>query len=183
MKTWLSFFAELSSRLSSILEFDFVYIWDDMSYKNGPLISPQMVEEFLIPYNTELIQQLKQLGYKLFMWDSDGDPRKIIPSFVGAGINAFLPCEINSGVEPLELQKKYGKTLSLCGGIDKRALARSKSNIHEEVMRKVPELLRHGGYVPAIDHGIPNDVPFENYCYFLELVRNLGKEITPELSG
>jgi uroporphyrinogen decarboxylase len=101
---------------------------------------------------------------------------------VATGINAFLPCEVNSGTEPLELQREYGKRLSLCGGIDKKVLARGRSDIYEEVMRKVPELLRHGGYVPAIDHGIPSDVSFNNYRYFLEMVRNLGKDITPEVS-
>jgi hypothetical protein len=183
MKTWLSFYTELSSRLSAILDFDFVYYWDDMSYKNGPLISPQMVDEFMTPYYRELIQHQKRLGYRLFMWDSDGDPRKIIPAMIATGINAFLPCEVNSGTEPLELQREYGKRLSLCGGIDKKVLARGRSDIYEEVMRKVPELLRHGGYVPAIDHGIPSDVSFENYRYFLEMVRNLGEDITPEVSA
>jgi uroporphyrinogen decarboxylase len=181
MKTWLAFFTELSSRLSAILEFDFVYIWDDMAYKNGPLISPQMVEEFMVPYYAELIQHLKHLGYTLFMRDSDGDPRKILPSVVEAGVNAFLNCEINSGVEPGELQKEYGKKLSLCGGIDKKVLAKRESDVYEEVMRKVPDLLRHGGYVPAIDHSVPNDVPFQNYYNFTDLVRNLGREIIPEL--
>jgi hypothetical protein len=183
MKTWLSFYAELSSRLSVILDFDFVYIWDDMSYKNGPLISPRMVDEFMVPYYRELIQHQKGLGYRLFMWDSDGDPRKVIPSMLSSGINAFLPCEVNSETEPLELQKEYGKRLSLCGGIDKKMLARGRKDIYEEVMRKVPDLLRHGGYVPAIDHGIPSDVPFENYAYFLEMVRKLGNDIKPKLPG
>jgi hypothetical protein len=181
MRKWLDFYCSLAAHLSDHLEFDFVYIWDDMAYKNGPLISPEMVSQFMQPYYAELIEHLRGLGYRLFLWDSDGDPRKILSLMVGAGINAFLPCEITSGVEPLSLRRQYGPSLSLCGGIDKRVLARSKGATYEEVMRKVPALLRLGGYVPAIDHGIPSDVPFDNYCYFIEIVRRLGREIQPDL--
>ena len=178
MDTWLRFYCGFADRIN--LEFDFIYIWDDMAYKNGPLISPHMVGEFLVPYYRELIQHYSRLGYKVFMWGSDGDPRKILPLMVEAGVNTFIPCEINSGVEPLELQMQYGRNLSLCGGIDKKALVRNEADIYEEVMRKVPDLLINGGYVPAVDHGVPPDVPFENFSYFIDLVRRLGREIQPD---
>lgn len=54
-------------------------------------------------------------------------------------------------------------------GIDNRALAKGKEAIEEEVLGKVPRLLEQGGCIPMVDHGVPFDVPLENYEYYLEL--------------
>jgi len=56
------------------------------------------------------------------------------------------------------------------GGIDKRVLARSKDEIYEEVMRKVPYLIEQGGYIPHTDHAVPPDVPLSNFVYYREVV-------------
>jgi hypothetical protein len=47
------------------------------------------------------------------------------------------------------------------------------------VMRKTPQLLAGGGYIAGVDHGTPNDVPFENFCYLVETLRHLGRDIRP----
>ena len=41
-----------------------------------------------------------------------------------------------------------------------------------EVMRVVPPMLEHGGYIPSIDQAVPPDVSLENWKYFVELVRD-----------
>ena len=76
-------------------------------------------------------------------------------------------------MDPRTIKKKHDKNLLLWGGIDKRVLAKGKREIELEVTLKVPDLLEIGGYIPAIDHGIPPDVPLENYKFFLELLRSL----------
>ena len=183
MATWLEFYCIYADKISALLDLDYVFLWEDMAFKNGPLISPAMVDEFMMPYYRDLISHLKRLGYNLFQLDTDGDARLILDLFADAGVNSFGPCEIAAGVEPLPLRKKYGRRMSLAGGIDKRELAKGKEAIYEEVMRKVPELLAHGGYAPGVDHAVPSDVAFEDYCYFVELVRRLGREISPDLTA
>ncbi len=41
-------------------------------------------------------------------------------------------------------------------------------------MSKVPFLLETGGYFPTIDHWVPPDVTFENYCYYINLIREVA---------
>ena len=65
---------------------------------------------------------------------------------------------------PFALRKKYGQDLILGGAIGKRALIKGKDAVREEVMSKVPFLLEKGGYFPSVDHLVPSDLPFENYC-------------------
>jgi hypothetical protein len=41
-------------------------------------------------------------------------------------------------------------------------------------MSKVPFLLEQGGYFPCIDHGVPPDITFENYCYYINIMREVA---------
>ncbi len=43
--------------------------------------------------------------------------------------------------------------------------------IEEEVKRKVGFLIEDGGYFPSVDHSVPPDVPFENFMYYMEVLR------------
>ena len=95
--------------------------------------------------------------------DSDGNNNELLPWFIKAGVTGFLPVEVASGMDPLEIRRKFGNKLVLWGGIDKRVLSRSKKEIENEVLLKVPELLKNGGYIPSIDHSVPPDVPFKNF--------------------
>ena len=106
------------------------------------------------------------------MVDSDGNNFDILPLFTEAGVNIFIPCEIPAEMEPLEIRKQYPE-LALLGGIDKRALPRGKKAIEEEIMRKVPAMLEKGGYFPSLDHHVPADISFDNFCYYVEYLRRL----------
>ena len=79
----------------------------------------------------------------------------------------------NIGMDPLEIRGKFGNRLVLWGGIDKRVLSRSKKEIEHEVLSKVPQLLKHGGYIPSIDHSVPPDVPFRNFGFYIDLIRSI----------
>ena len=179
MDTWLAFYCEHARRLCEIVDFDYVFLWEDLAYRNGPLVSPDLAREFMFPYLRPLIQALRDLGFKVIALDTDGNAKVLMDDFIEAGVNHFEPCEIAADMEPQWVRQRYGRRCAIQGGIDKRALAAGKSEIDAEVMRKVPELLEQGGYCPGVDHAVPSDVSFENFCYFLDLVRRLGREIQP----
>jgi uroporphyrinogen decarboxylase len=77
-------------------------------------------------------------------------------------------------MDAVTLRKKYGKDLILSGNIDKRVFTRGKAAIKEEVMSKVPFLVEGGAYFPSLDHGIPPDVPLEDFRYYINLLREIG---------
>jgi len=173
MNHWMEFMKGICDRTLPNIECDFIYIWEDMAFKNGPLIGPKTFEEFMLPYYKEVISCMHSHGVRNIAVDSDGDNRPILDLFVEAGVNIFLPLEIAANMEPVEIREKYGRKLVLWGGIDKRALSKDKAAIKEELMRKVPQMMESGGFIPAIDHSVPPDVPFENYKYYTELLRGL----------
>ena len=143
---------------------------EDMCFKNGPLVSPAMFGEFLVPYYRRTVGLARELGQWLFWMDCDGDIRQLIPQWLEVGVNLFAPCEVAAGVDVREVRREFGREARLLGGIDKRALAAGPEAIRREVLPKLA-VARDGGYVPSIDHGIPPDVPFAHYRFYIELLK------------
>jgi len=148
--------------------------WEDMAYKSGPLISPAMVRKFMMPRYKKVTDLLHSYGVDVIYLDSDGNVEQLVPLWLEVGINFICPFEVAAGNDVVALRKKYGKDLIIGGTIDKRALIKGKEATREEVMSKAPFLLETGGYFPAIDHFVPPDVTFENYCYFINLMREVA---------
>ena len=48
-----------------------------------------------------------------------------------------------------------------------------RGEIEREVTSKVPDLVRGGGFSPMVDHAVPPDVPFDNFRYYIDLVREI----------
>jgi len=148
--------------------------WEDMCYKAGPLISPAMVRKFMMPRYKKITDLLRSYGVDVIYLDSDGNVEQLVPLWLEAGINFIWPFEVAAGNDAVAIRKKYGKDLIIGGTIDKRALIKGKEAIREEVMSKVPFLLEQGGYFPSVDHHVPPDVTFENYCYYINLMRDVA---------
>lgn len=145
---------------------------EDMCFKNGPLLSPDMFREFLMPYYRRTVGAAKARGQWLFLQDSDGDIRQLIPLWLEVGVNCMTPLEVAANVDACELRQEYGRDLLMMGGIDKRALAAGKDAIRRDVLSK-KAVIEQGGYIPRVDHGVPPDVSWGNYCYYVELLRSL----------
>ncbi|MCK4244341.1 MAG: hypothetical protein KAX20_01805 [Candidatus Omnitrophica bacterium] len=116
--------------------------------------------------------------FNVITLDSDGNVWELIPFWlecgIKCGINGIIPNEVAAGMDVVAMRKEFGKNLIIEGGIDKQVLSKGKKEIEEEVTKKVPNLLKEGGYFPGIDHSVPPDVPLENYLYYLKLIRKTG---------
>jgi hypothetical protein len=164
----------VARRVVHDMKIESVRLWEDMAYRAGPLISPEMVRKYMVPRYRQVTDFLRSHGVDIIHIDSDGNVHELIPVWLECGVNFPWPLEVAAGNDPVALRKKYGKELILAGGIDKRALIESKEATRKEVMAKVPYLVNSGGYFPGCDHVVPPDVPFEHYKYFINLLREIG---------
>ena len=153
------------------LDVDFVIISEDMAYKNGPMIGPEAVKEFMSTAYHEIAKFFREHGVKILIVDSDGNVDLLIPIWLKLGLNGVMPCEVAAGMDVVKLGEKY-PDLIMIGGIDKRELAKDKESVKKEVEYRVPPLVKRGGYFPGVDHAVPADVPLENYKYFVSLLKN-----------
>jgi len=165
------FFIASTKQALDEVQFDHAHFWEDMAYKNGPLISPEMVEKFMVPGYKKVMKHLRSYGIDVFSVDCDGNIDELIPIWLEVGINGMLPCEVAAGMNVVDVRKKYGQDLWIAGGIDKRALSKGKKEIDDEVLGKLPFMLEKGGYIPTVDHEVPHDIPLANYMYYLEQVK------------
>jgi uroporphyrinogen decarboxylase len=75
------------------------------------------------------------------------------------------PFEVASGCDVVEIGKQY-PWLVMSGGVDKRVLAQGPTAIDAMVDRIFPAMQARGGYIPTCDHGVPEEVSFENYMHY-----------------
>ena len=128
-----------------------------MCYRGGPLISPVMVAEHMVPRYRRITATIRDAGHDIIMLDSDGDVSALIPLWLDGGINGVFPMEQAAGNDLHLYRREYGRDLLMTGGIDKRALTQGERAIDAELDDKLP-LAFEGGYVPHVDHSIPPDV-------------------------
>ena len=162
-------------RVFADLPGEVMYLWfgEDFAYKTGPLLSPAMYREFIMPYHRAVTELAREHGVDIFFFDSDGNLNLMLPHLLEAGINLFYPIECAADMDPLVLRATYGRQLRMIGGIDKRALAAGKAAIRAELERKLPPLLADGGYLPRVDHSIGTDISLENFRYYVKLLWEL----------
>jgi uroporphyrinogen decarboxylase len=157
------------------VDVDTVFIWEDMCYKGGPLISPAMFREFILPGYKKLTDFLKDYGVTLVQVDSDGDIWKLIPLWIEGGVTVLYPFEVAAGMDVVEVRKAFPK-LAISGGIDKRALVEGRKAIDRELEYRVPSMLEQGGFIPTVDHMVSMDVSLENFKYYREKLDKMLKE-------
>lgn len=159
------FWIEVWSPIFSKVCPDFVMMWEDMCYKNGPLVSPEIFREFMLPAYKKFTAFLKDNGVKTIIVDTDGNCWKLIPLFVEGGVTGLLPMEVVAGMSVTKVRKLFPR-LQIMGGIDKRVLAKDKAFIDQELETKVSFMVKKSGYVPFVDHYVPPDVPLSNFVYY-----------------
>jgi len=150
---------------------DVIHIWEDMCSRNGPLISPQHWDEFIGPNYRRIKAFAEKYDIPVISVDTDGNPDLIASRMMRDGVNFLFPMEVAAGCDVNVWRDKY-PTLGMMGGIDKRVLAAGPEAIDRELSRVRPAV-EEGRYIPALDHLVPDDVPWENYCYYVEALRRL----------
>ena len=161
--------------LDEIPDIDYATLWEDMAMKTGPLISPKLFREFMMAPMKRVTKALNEYGIKIIMVDSDGNVGELIPLWLEANVNLMYPLEVAADCDAPAYRKQFGTELLLLGNIDKRLMRDGcdKKMIEEEVMSKVPALVKEGGFSPMVDHCVPHDVPFENFKYYMDLIHEV----------
>ena len=165
METNTEFILGVLRRVTETAPLTTVFFWEDMCYRSGPLISPKMFREFMLPRYKRITEFARSQGIDRIFVDSDGDVSQLIPLWIEAGINGVYPMEVAAGMDVAKLRREYGRDLLMTGGIDKRVLAQGRAAIDEELRRRMP-VAESGGYIPHLDHAIPHDVPYEAFVYY-----------------
>lgn len=164
---WLSLWAKIAAEV----RIDHIHIWEDMSGRQGSLISPRMVAEFMMPQYDRIAAFARNAGVRVVSVDTDGDCSELVPLMMQHGVNAFFPFEVQAGNDILAYRRRYPE-LGIIGGLDKRALAGRRADVDREVDRAAA-MARHGRYIPGFDHLIAPDAAWDNFKHAAERMRTV----------
>lgn len=178
MTTWFDLADAVISRHQEHVTIDELFLAEDICYNHGPLISPAMIGEFLAPYYEQLIANVKarQIDRDRHLYlhiDTDGYAPPVMPVYKTLGMDAMSPFEVASGCDVVAVGREH-PDVALFGGIDKRVLAQGKAAIDAMVERILPAMRERGGYIPTCDHGVPEEVPYEDYLHYRARCVELG---------
>jgi uroporphyrinogen decarboxylase len=154
------------------VNFDYASGWEDICFKNGPIVSISFFRDVVMPRYKRISKKLQNAGIDIWYTDCDGDVRHILPYLLEGGINCLFPFEVNGCAHPSELLTKYDGQLRIMGGVDKMRLGEGRAAIDAYMETLIP-LVKRGGYIPFCDHRCPPNVKPEDYLYYLDLKEEL----------
>jgi len=149
------------------VKLDYALIAEDLSGKNGPMISPRIYEEFWYPYQDPIVRMLRDHGVPLICQWTAGQFGVLLPGMMEHGFNCTWPLEAMAGMDARALRKRFGRELRMGGNIAKEAVIAGPEAIDREIERLMP-LIREGGFIPALDDMASPDMPFSHYRYMIE---------------
>ena len=163
----------LETALNTGAQFDFAHYWEDICFKSGPLVSPEIFDELCAKHYKKRNDLLHKHGVDLISLDCDGVIEKLIPTWLNNGVNVMFPMEVGVWGDQFEkARSKYGKELLGVGGMDKTAFRKDKAAVDAEIER-MKRLVDLGGFIPCPDHRLMPGSKFELVQYYTEKIKSI----------
>ena len=154
-------------------KFDYAHYWEDICFKNGPLLSPEIFDELCAKHYKRRNDLCHKYGIDIISLDCDGVVDKLIPTWIDNGVNVLFPIEIGTWGDQFEpARKKYGEKILGVGGMDKTAFRKDKAAVDAEIER-LKRLAAMGGFIPCPDHRLMPGSRFELVQYYAEEIKKI----------
>jgi methylmalonyl-CoA mutase cobalamin-binding domain/chain len=153
---------------------DFVWVGDDVAFKTGLFLPPEIMREMWLPRLARIIAPAKRAG-KPVMFHSDGNVTDLVPMLLEVGIDCVQPMD-PYGVDYREMKRKFGSRVCLAGNIDiEFPLAHgTPADVEKDVKEHLEALMPGGGYICGSSHSIVNYIPHENFIAMLNAIHRFG---------
>ncbi|MBT3379005.1 MAG: hypothetical protein HN742_20240 [Lentisphaerae bacterium] len=153
---------------------DVVFLGDDYSDKTGPMMSPAMFEELILPHDAAVVSSIKDAG-ACCIKHTDGDIRKIMDWLVGTGLDALGPLEDVPGMEMDKIFDRYPERITVMGNLSVDLLSRGTT---DDVVAATHKLLREvsarGPHIMSSGNTISSSVRPENYLAMVRTTQDQG---------
>lgn len=150
---------------------ELVTLGDDLGTQSGPLLSPRIVEEFLLPEYKRLCS-LYRANNVLVSFHSCGHVEPMLGLFMELGVDILNPVQATANNLSAVRRRTAGR-MALHGGVRSATLVSGPpSAIRVEVAERIRLLGRDGGYFCSPDQGMP--WPEEHYRAFVDAVHEFG---------
>lgn len=145
-------------------------LWgQDFSYKSGPMISPKLFAEFVVPYTKQRVKKINE-NYNMPVWKhACGNNWKLMDMFLEIGYSCYQSIQPTADMDIREVKMKYGDKICLWGGIPvENILGGSIEDIKKDVAYAVESAKAGGGYIFGTSHSIAVGSKYDNFMTMLE---------------
>jgi uroporphyrinogen decarboxylase len=155
---------------------DVVFTGDDIADNKGPIFSPRLFDQLLMPHYRRLVRAIHEAG--LYHWKhSDGNMYPFLDRIVDAGTDGIDPIDPLGGMELAVVKAKYGPRVAIKGNVDQTQLL--SIGPPEKVVESVKSCIRQagaqGGYVCSSSNSIHSGVDPQLYVTMVEAIHRYGQ--------
>jgi uroporphyrinogen decarboxylase len=152
---------------------DGMVIWGDVAYRRAMFFSPAYWRRCFRPWVEAMVHECHAHGLPV-IYHGCGNIAMILEDFAEIGIDACNPLEAKAGMDCLDLRRRYGHRLGICGNSDVRVWETGdRELIRGEVLRKL-NAAKGGGMIFQSDHSVTSNVSGRTYDFIVGLVREFG---------
>ncbi len=90
---------EITAEVLKHTRFEVFWFWEDMAYKSGSLVGPELFRKFALRHYQRVCGWLRSQGIRHIGLDSDGNIEGLIPLWLDAGIDHLWPFEVQAGMD------------------------------------------------------------------------------------
>jgi len=164
------------SILPSLPELGMDYIWtfDDMAYRSGPMFSPRILRQVFMPHMRRVAEAIRATGLP-WIFHSDGDLVPFLEDLLGLGMQGMHPFE--PGPMDIEAMKEHiGDRVALAGNIDLHYTLTmgTPEEVDAEVKRRIEVVGKGGGYLISSANSITSYCKVENVLAMRDAIRKYG---------
>ena len=155
---------------------EFIYLSEPISSQDGPLISPAMFEEFMLPVYERIVATARELGCDNILLSTYGDSSLLFPMLIDVGISVLWISEAadKPELDYRRIRASFGPELGLIGGIPLGLLrSGSPEEIESTVEDIVPPLLASGRYIPLASGRVREEIPWTAYKRYRDVLAEL----------
>lgn len=150
---------------------DYVWTFDDMAYKTGPMFSPAVLRELFMPHMRRVAQAIKGEGFP-WIFHSDGNLMLFLDDLLTLGFDGLHPIE--PGPMDIErLKREYGQRVCLIGNIDLHYTLTlgTPGQVEDEVRRRIEVIGQGGGYMISSANSLTSYCKVENVWAMVQAIR------------
>ncbi len=163
----------VEATLKTGMKFDFAHYWEDVCFKNGPLLSPTMFDDLCAKHYKKRNDLAKSYGIEIISLDCDGVTDALQQTWIENGVNTLFPIEVGTWGDQFEkARERFGKEQRGVGGLDKVCFLKDINAVDEELER-MQKLYSLGGFIPCPDHRLMPGSDFNLVKYYIEQVKKI----------
>jgi len=148
---------------------DCFILCDDYCFNQGPFMSPTQFAEFITPYMTRIIADIRANGHYAIK-HTDGDIMPILDQLIAANPHAIHSLDPMAGVDIAKVKEIAAGKVALIGNVNCALL---QTGTLDEIEASALYCLKHGkpggGYIYSTSNVPFKGLPLERYMFILDI--------------